>query len=31
MTKNVAEIFVGTLVQACVTHPKSVNIEKPLA
>jgi hypothetical protein len=31
MTKKVAEIFVDTLVQADVTHRKSVNIEKTLA
>jgi hypothetical protein len=31
MTKKVAKKFVGTLVQASVTHRKSVNIEKTLA
>jgi hypothetical protein len=31
MAKKVAEIFVGTLVQAGVKHRKSVNIEKTLA
>jgi len=31
MTKKVAKKFIGTLVQASVTHRKSVNIEKTLA